>query len=339
MAQIVRRYQKIAWTTVGAILFLILVGGLVRMTGSGMGCPDWPQCFGQWVPPTDISQLPADYKTRFAVAGKEIADFEATKTWIEYLNRLLGVVIGFLGILTVLFAFPLRRTNPSVFRWSLAGLVLVILQGGLGAYVVRTDLQVGTITLHMFMALVVLTAFMGGAILSYPDRWKKMGENLPKIEGKTLVLVAFALIVILVQLLLGTQVREGVDEVAKAFGEAERANWLSHLGISYTYHKFFYYAVVIVMALVGWQLKAIWESSTLLKNLGVLSLAIVGTEILMGLGMHHLGLPKVLQPLHLLLASMLFADVVVMFMALWRIKKTQTAPVKNISGKLALENK
>ncbi|MEM6346333.1 MAG: COX15/CtaA family protein [Bacteroidota bacterium] len=339
MAQIVRRYQKIAWITVGAILFLILVGGLVRMTGSGMGCPDWPKCFGQWVPPTDISQLPADYKVRFAVAGKEIADFEATKTWIEYLNRLLGVIIGFLGILTVLFALPLRRTLPSVFRWSLAGLVLVILQGGLGAYVVRTDLQVGTITLHMFMALIVLTAFIGGALLSYPERWKKMGNHMPAIDTKSLSLAALVLVVILAQLLLGTQVREGVDEVAKAFGEAERENWLSHLGISYTYHKFFYYAVVLVMGVVGWQLKAVWESSTLLKNLGLLSIAIVGTEILMGLGMHHLGLPKILQPLHLLLASMLFASVVTMVMALWRIKKNQSAPEKRMRGELALENK
>lgn len=285
------------------------------MTGSGMGCPDWPQCFGQWVPPTDISQLPADYKVRFAVAGKEIADFEATKTWIEYLNRLLGVIIGFLGILTVLFALPLRRTLPSVFRWSLAGLILVILQGGLGAYVVRTDLQVGTITLHMFMALIVLAAFMGGALLSYPKRWQKMSKSMATIDNRALALMGFALVVILVQLLLGTQVREGVDEVAKAFGEAERTNWLSQLGMSYTYHKFFYYAVVLVMAIVGWQLKAIWESSSLLKNLGILALALVGTEILMGLGMHHLGLPKVLQPLHLLLASMLFADVAAMVMA------------------------
>jgi len=190
------------------------------MTGSGMGCPDWPQCFGQWVPPTDISQLPADYKTRFAVAGKEIADFEATKTWIEYLNRLLGVVIGFLGILTVVFAFPLRRTLPSVFRWSLAGLILIILQGGLGAYVVRTDLQVGTITLHMFMALLVLATFLGAALLAYPGRWQKMSQSMPKVNATTVALVGFGLIVILAQMLLGTQVREGVDEVAKAFGEA-----------------------------------------------------------------------------------------------------------------------
>lgn len=307
------------------------------MTGSGMGCPDWPQCFGQWVPPTDISQLPADYKTRFAVAGKEIADFEAIKTWIEYLNRLLGVIIGALGILTVLFAFPLRRTLPAVWRWSLAGLILVILQGGLGAYVVRTDLQVGTITLHMFMALLVLGAFMGGAILSYPSRWAKMSLSLPRINNKILLISGLALFIVLVQMLLGTQVREGVDEIAKAFGEAERINWLSQLGISYAYHKYFYYAVVAVMGLAGLQLKAVWKNAPLLKNMGLLALALVGTEILLGLGMHHLGLPKILQPLHLLLASMLFADMAAILMVLWRIKINQNTPVETMSKDLVLE--
>src|SRR5688572_31160039 len=114
-----RSFRRLTVSTLVAVYILILVGGVVRSTGSGMGCPDWPKCFGQWVPPTSVESLPDNYKEIYAAhrdkKNKRFAkylhligmdetadkilkdptvlqesDFNPTKTMIEYLNRLTG---------------------------------------------------------------------------------------------------------------------------------------------------------------------------------------------------------------------------------------------------------
>ncbi len=103
------KFRRLGTLTIFAVYFVILVGGIVRASGSGMGCPDWPTCFGQWVPPTDESQLPANYHQIYAQRGYENTQFNPVKTWIEYTNRLVGVTIGFLILLTAWISIIIKR--------------------------------------------------------------------------------------------------------------------------------------------------------------------------------------------------------------------------------------
>ena len=184
-----RRFRSFGILTVISVYLLIMVGGVVRSTGSGMGCPDWPKCFGQWVPPTEASELPANYKEVYTaqrvaknqklartlqrlgfaqVAGSIFAhptqyietDFNPVKTWIEYVNRLLGALIGVFVFLTVVFALPYWRRDRIIFWLALASFVLTGVQGYLGSLVVSTNLLPVMVTVHMALALVIVALLL-----------------------------------------------------------------------------------------------------------------------------------------------------------------------------------
>ncbi len=284
------------------------------MTGSGMGCPDWPKCFGQWVPPTDISQLPADYKVRFEVVGKEIADFDAFKTWVEYLNRLVGVLIGFFCIATFAAAFSLRKAHPQAFWLSLLALVTVVVQGGIGAVVVRTNLHAGMITVHMVIALILA----GLLVSAYLTTVKPSNADIsrPQMKKTVLSLGLLVLLVTLAQVIMGTQVRERVDELAILLGESLRGTWLAEAGGIFNVHKLF--SNLVFGAILVWVIQARpIHSKTESVLIWSMTITVV-LEIAIGLGMNLFEIPKWLQPFHLVGAVLLFLEAFTLY--LWQRK-------------------
>src|SRR5580704_1968920 len=93
-------FQYLALCTTASTYFLIFAGGLVRASGAGLGCPDWPRCFGSWIPPTSTAGLPPQF---------DPALFNPTLMWTEYLNRLFGVTVGFLILATTVSAWRHHR--------------------------------------------------------------------------------------------------------------------------------------------------------------------------------------------------------------------------------------
>lgn len=295
----VERFRFAVIATLISLFLLILAGSIVRTTGSGLGCPDWPHCFGSWVPPTDISQLPIDYKEKFAVAGRVIADFDSVKTWIEYINRLLGVIVGFEMLWLVLLAWPLRRVRPSLLTGSVAVFILTAIQGGIGAKVVSSHLAPHLITLHMVIALVIVMITISLWILVRPVR--------NKLTARSSLLGKIVLILALVQLVLGTEVRESVDAITNS-GILDRSQWLDHDGLIFLIHRSF---SLLYLLIFGLWIGQLWkeEPSISSRKFVLILVCITLAAPISGMALAYLSMPAFAQPLHLLLASLIISGV------------------------------
>ena len=148
------RFRRLAVVTIAATFVLIAVGGLVRATDSGLGCPDWPRCFGKLVPPAELH------------------------AWIEHSHRLIASVVMALVAWLVVAAW---RTGQDrvVRRASVAALVMVLSQAVIGAFVVWWKLEAESVTLHLAtaLALVALLIYIGFRARFPADRSRRRGQD------------------------------------------------------------------------------------------------------------------------------------------------------------------
>jgi heme a synthase len=298
-----------------------MVGSIVRSTGSGMGCPDWPTCFGSWIPPTQVEELPSNYKEiysayrekkniRFAnylralgfeeTAEKirtdkailEEADFNAIKTWVEYVNRVVGVIIGLLIFTVFVASIKYWKWDKRITLVAFASFLLVGVQGWIGSFVVSTNLTAWTVTVHMLLALVIVALLV---YLFFESTKERVGRHIPY----GLLLVVICIVLLLVQIVFGTQVREAIDGLASTL---PRSAWLESIGFTFIRHRTFSWLVLIAHGLLLWKLMKAEGSKILPNTLAVLILA----TIFSGVGMAYFSVPSFLQPLHLTVATITF---------------------------------
>lgn len=285
-------YQKTAVTTVIATLVLILIGGLVRAAGAGLGCPDWPQCFGLWIPPTSAAELPPEYDASL---------FNPVHTWLEYVNRLVGVLIGFLITLTFIFSFRYRTSDPVITISSGVAFVLVLVQGWLGGQVVRSGLSAGMITIHMVLAMVIVNTLLFASFRAMSGR---LAIRLKPENKKRLLIISGAILfVTLIQLVLGTQVREVID-VAKNVLELPRERWLDTTGLLYEVHRSFSWLVIILSLYLLYENRRL-QAPRKLVTVGYLIFGLIVLQMFIGFGMEQLNIPGILQLLHLVSVALL----------------------------------
>ena len=321
-------FIKVSKISLILVYLVILSGSFVRMTGSGMGCPDWPKCFGQLIPPTDISQIEwapkKKYKKgiilknegRLIVAKKKFvssnrinlsnwdhytkhnySDFNAEKTWIEFINRLLGVIAG-LGTL-MMFILSLSFWNEKkilVFN-SLLIIIGMVFQAWLGKLVVDSNLAPYKITFHMLMALLIIVLIIYSMFLVNKGS-KKLLINNSLIKN----LVLISVLISLFQIVIGTQVREFIDIQNEILGQDKKSDWLNTPNFYFYFHRSF----SILILLVNFTLLYLVKSKNYYSRLIEKIVFVIFIEIIVGITMYYGDFPVLSQPIHLLLATILF---------------------------------
>jgi len=352
-----RRFRLFSITALTTVYLLILAGGIVRSTGSGMGCPDWPKCFGQWVPPTEASQLPVDYKDiyagkrevkneRFAdylsaLGFKETAnriltdesilveaDFNVFKTWTEYINRVLGALLGIIIVGMFASSIPLRKERTRPFWISLAALITVMIVGWIGSIVVSTNLVPWTITVHMLLALVVV-GLLTFAVFDSGKHVDTAGVSVPKGFKRLLLL---GILFMIIQITMGTQVREAIDAVAVQLGNEQRALWIEQLGLGFYIHRSFSLAIIAIHAYLFLKIRNTINrrSEVFLLSGSVLGLLVIAS--LSGAAMAYFAIPAFIQPLHLTLSSLIFGLQILLFLDVYLVKQSVSSHNLNFAS-------
>ena len=137
------KFRKLAWVTAFLTLDLIMFGSFTRLTDSGLGCPDWPGCYGHSNP------LSADEPIRAAETALPSGPVTQTKAWIEMVHRYFAMGVGLLIVILAVLAWLWRRASGRSPWLAIAALVWVIAQGAFGAWTVTMKLQPIIVTIHL----------------------------------------------------------------------------------------------------------------------------------------------------------------------------------------------
>lgn len=322
-----KNFTKITKITLVLVYLVIIAGAVVRMTGSGMGCPDWPKCFGYYIPPTEQSELEwqpqrefkkgqviildetlqvakADFTTsdnfdkeNWSLYTKhDYAIFNPTHTWVEFINRLFGALAG-LGTLVMATAslwFWKKQKKITILSWIVV--FAMGFQAWLGATVVYSVLAPVKITIHMVMALVIV-AFILYILHATNERSKPH-----KSDNLTKNLIFITLFATLVQVVLGTQVRQFVDEQIMVYGDNAPEFWLNTPDVYFYLHRSFSIIVVLLNLYLAYRIIKLDLGYSKINWV----LLILLFEVITGLAMYYMDFPFSTQAIHLVMAALLF---------------------------------
>lgn len=322
-----KRFPFIVKATLISLYLIFIAGSVVRMTGSGMGCPDWPKCFGYLIPPTSEEQITwhpnAEYDKGMIIVKDEAlyvaesdlttgvefnpnnwsvytkhdyATFNKFHTWTEYINRLVSVVAGFVFLFLLIGSIKFWKENKWITILSVAAFLLMLFEAWLGKTVVDTNLTPTVITIHMVVGLIIIGLILK-ILFIISER-----ESSYKYHSLFNKLLIISVVFSLVQIAMGTQVRQFIDEQVKLFGFENKEYSLMNPSFKFYFHRSFTIAIVLVnFALL--YLNQVKKLGYTLVNWVIVLLFL---ETITGILMYYGDFPMGTQAVHLLAGALLF---------------------------------
>ena len=321
------RFPTIVKVTLVSLYLIFLAGSIVRMTGSGMGCPDWPKCFGYYIPPTSEEQITWQPNSTYEegmiiikneelyVAEKnvttlsefdisnwkeytkhEYATFNKFHTWVEYINRLITVLSGFIFLFLITASLKFRKENKWIPIIAFSAFFLMLVEAFLGKLVVDSNLKPTMITLHMVIGLFII-----GFILRLLFIIRKE-KTVFKYHSLFNMLLIVSIVFSLIQIAMGTQVRQFIDEQVKLFGFENKEYSLMNPSFKFYFHRSFTIAII----LVNFGLFYLNQLHNLGYSLVKWILVLLFLETITGILMYYAEFPLGTQAIHLLSGALLF---------------------------------
>ena len=319
MASSANKFRKLVWVAVFLTFDLIVFGAFTRLTDSGLGCPDWPGCYGMANPFLAHEQIAA------AEAAMPTGPVTVAKAWIEMIHRYLAMGIGVIIMALLITAVVhWRKTRLQAFKPGipLALFVFVCIQGAFGAWTVTLKLQPAIVTIHLLlgMGLLALLAWLGGRedFLMHPPAPSARNSDAALRGIRTLAVLAA--VVVTVQIALGGWVSTNYATLAcdefplcdgrvvpemdfehgfhlwRELGKTAAGHYLPFpaLVAIHWVHRNFAIVVVAVLGLLAWRA---WRHPYLARHARWLALLLF-VQLLTGIATVYLDFPLAIAVMH-----------------------------------------
>ena len=296
-------FQKLNWVLVFMTFDLIVFGAFTRLTDSGLGCPDWPGCYGVSNPFHALGEI------QQAEAAMPSGPVTVIKAWIEMIHRYLAMTVGALILIQVATAFSKIKSLGKMPFWASLGLLfLVCVQGAFGAWTVTLKLQPIIVTIHLMLALVLLACLTLYAQQAWEQRTSSI--HILRIRPLPAQLLLIAFVVLTIQIFLGAWVSTNYAVLAcpdfptclgaawpetdwgegftlwRQLGLNAQGEFISPIALQTIHwaHRLFAVAVLVVLSILS--LKALQLATPVLSGLGrfaKLLLALLLLQVITGI--------------------------------------------------------